>query len=390
MSFWGYRDYVSVGDRRAKAVREIARLKKQGRAPSPVVIEGRKIAKLFWGKAWCENLERYSDFANRLPRGRSYVCNGLVVDLAVSRGKVEALVSGSETYKVKVEIAVAAPARWKAICADCTGSVGSIVELLQGKLSGRVMERVCRAGDGLFPAPKEIKMSCSCPDWAGMCKHVAAALYGVGARLDVDPDVLFTLRGVERAELVSAGADLSITESAAGSARVLAEDDLSELFGVEIEPPAGAQAKPKPTAKAGKPKPAAAAPVAAKARAKKPAGNTARQDEDRKIERPSQQGSKRRTTPGKGAERVSVAPSKLGADRSAVLFAKNSVSAKGSCPARSVVSPGEPTSARSEPKTAAGAKNKPSPTRKRTPRAAADLENRPKARETPTKPASRR
>jgi len=235
MSFWGYRDYAPVAQRRADAAREVAKLKKQGRAVSPVVIEGRKIAKSFWGKAWCDNLERYSDFANRLPRGRTYVNNGSVIDLQIARGKVEALVSGSEIYRVKIDIAVAAPARWKAICADCAGSVGSIVELLQGNLSKHVMERVCREADGLFPASKEIKMSCSCPDWAGMCKHVAATLYGVGARLDHDPDLLFTLRGVNRSDLVSAGADLSITEAAAGSERVLVDDDVAALFGLELE-----------------------------------------------------------------------------------------------------------------------------------------------------------
>ena len=176
MSFWGYRPYVSVAQRQAKAEKEIAKLRKKGRAIAPIVIEGRKIAASFWGKAWCDNLERYSDFANRLPRGRSYVSNGAVIDLKIARGQVEALVMGSELYNVRIEIAVAAPARWKAICADCSGSVASIVELLQGKLAKHVMERVCREADGLFPAPKEIRMSCSCPDWAGMCKHVAATL----------------------------------------------------------------------------------------------------------------------------------------------------------------------------------------------------------------------
>jgi uncharacterized Zn finger protein len=245
MSFWGFRDYLPVAQRRANAAKEVERLKKRGCAVSPVVIEGRKIARSFWGKAWCDNLERYSDFANRLPRGRTYVNNGSVIDLQLTRGKVEARVSGSEIYEVKIDIAVAAPARWKAICADCAGSVGSIVELLQGRISKHVMERVCRQADGLFPAPKEIKMSCSCPDWADMCKHVAATLYGVGARLDHDPDLLFTLRGVDRSELVSTGADLSITEAAARSERVLAADDVAALFGLEfeVEPPAAAAAK---------------------------------------------------------------------------------------------------------------------------------------------------
>jgi uncharacterized Zn finger protein len=253
MSFWGFRPYVSVAQRQAKAAKQIAKLKKQGRAVSPVITEGRKIATSFWGKAWCDNLERYSDFDNRLPRGRSYVNNGLVIDLKLTRGKVEALVSGSELYTVKIEIAVAAPARWTAICSDCAGSVGSIVELLQGKLSKNVMERVCRDADGLFPAPKEITMSCSCPDWADMCKHVAATLYAVGARLDRDPDLLFTLRGVDRSALVSTGADMSITEMAAGSERVLAGDDVAALFGLTLE------AAP-PAAKAGK-----TAPIAIKA-----------------------------------------------------------------------------------------------------------------------------
>ena len=175
---------MPVAARRAKAAKEIAKLGKNGRKVSPVVVEGRKIANSFWGKAWCDNLHRYSDFANRLPRGRTYVNNGSVIDLQIERGKVEALVSGSEIYTVTIGVTVAAPARWKAICADCAGSVSSLVELLQGKLSKHVMERVCREVDGLFPAPREIKMSCSCPDWAGMCKHVAATLYGVGARLN--------------------------------------------------------------------------------------------------------------------------------------------------------------------------------------------------------------
>ena len=235
MSFWGFRPYVTVAERRAKAAKEIQALRKKGRAVTPIVIEGRKIAKSFWGKAWCDNLERYSDFANRLPRGRSYVNSGAVVDLRISHGGVEALVSGSELYKVRIDISVAAPARWKAICSDCSGSVGSIVELLQGKLSKHVMERVCREADGLFPTPQEIKMSCSCPDWAGMCKHVAAALYGVGARLDHDPDVLFALRGVERSELVSLAADVSIPEAGAKSERVLQDDDVAALFGIELQ-----------------------------------------------------------------------------------------------------------------------------------------------------------
>ena len=251
MSFWSYRPYVPVAKRRAQAAKEVEKLKKKGRTIHPVVLEGRKIAQSFWGKAWCDNLERYSDFENRLPRGRTYVRNGSVVDLQIARGSVRALVSGSDIYEVKIDIALAAPERWKAICRDCAGSIGSLVELLKGKLSKNVMERVCRENDGLFPAPRDIKMSCTCPDWADMCKHVAATLYGAGARLDSAPELLFTLRGVDSAELIaSAGADDPLSQTGASSKRILADDDVAALFGIEMAPPPLSAAPP--TKKAGK------------------------------------------------------------------------------------------------------------------------------------------
>src|SRR5271169_1186878 len=176
MSYYGFRSYVPVAKRRAIAARELEKLRKKGRKISPVVLEGRSIARTFWGKAWCENLERYSDFENRLPRGRTYVRNGSVVDLQIERGQVRATVSGSELYTVRIDIDTIPKARWEAICTDCLGSVTSLVELLQGRISKNVMERVCREGDGLFPSPREIKMRCSCPDWADMCKHTSASI----------------------------------------------------------------------------------------------------------------------------------------------------------------------------------------------------------------------
>jgi uncharacterized Zn finger protein len=245
MSYWGYKPYVPVAKRRADAAKQVKQLAKGGRSVSPVVIEGRRIAASFWGKAWCDNLEHYSDYANRLPRGRTYVRNGSVIDLSVAEGRVEALVSGSEIYNVRIDVAQAIPQHWRAICADCSGSIGSIVELLQGKLAKKVIERVCREGDGLFPGPREIKMSCTCPDWADMCKHVAAVLYGIGARFDADPDALFTLRGVDRNELIAIGVDPSLTEPAATNERVLDDDDMAALFDIELEAPPPAVAKGK-------------------------------------------------------------------------------------------------------------------------------------------------
>src|SRR5262249_10961699 len=233
MSWYEWRPYVPVAERRRQAERELKKRKKKGQSIAPVSIDGRVIAKSFWGKAWCENLERYSDYANRLPGGRTYVRNCSVVDLQIVRGKVAAFVSGSDLYKIKIGIAPVPRSRWKAVCQDCAGSIDSLIELLQGRFAKGVMDRVCREGDGLFPSPKEIELSCSCPDWADMCKHVAAALYGVGARLDEKPQLLFALRGVDESDLLArAGDDLSLKNAA--PAKVLDGDDVAALFGLEM------------------------------------------------------------------------------------------------------------------------------------------------------------
>jgi len=231
---WGFRPYVSVAERRHKAAREMEKRKKQGHAVSPVHIEGRAIATTFWGKAWCQNLERYSDFANRLPRGRTYVRNGSVVDLQIAPRAIHAYVSGSSLYEVVLKVTPVAKARWKSICKDCSGAIDSLVELLQGRLSKGVMERICRESQGLFPSPAEIQISCSCPDWAGMCKHVAAVLYGIGARFDHQPELLFRLRAVNEMELIaSAGSATPLAKRAPSAGKLLGSEDLS-IFGLDM------------------------------------------------------------------------------------------------------------------------------------------------------------
>src|SRR2546423_12314225 len=233
---WGWRPYVPVAERRRQALSKMQKLRKKGQAVSPGVVQGRTIATTFWGKAWCENLERYSDFANRLPRGRTYVRNGSVIDLRIVSGEIKALVSGSSIYKISVKVAPVSKARWKSICKDCAGGIGSLVELLQGRFSKGVMERICRQQTGLFPSPDEIKLSCSCPDWADMCKHVAAVLYGIGARLDQQPELLFRLNQVDEKEMIAkAGDGLSLASKGPETAKVLGGgEDLAEIFGLDM------------------------------------------------------------------------------------------------------------------------------------------------------------
>lgn len=309
MSYFSWKPYVAVAERKRQAAGRAAKLRKQGGAISPVIIEGRTIARTFWGKSWCNNLERYSDYESRLPRGRSYVRNGSVIDLKIVRGEIAALVSGSEIYTVKITVAPATQTRWKALCKDCVGAIDSIVELLQGRLSQPVMERVCLPEKGLFPSPKEIGLSCGCPDWAGMCKHVAAVLYGVGARLDASPELLFALRGVDHAELVSqAGEGLSRARTPVSAKRVMTGGDLASIFGLEMAESAEAgtvegPAKKKPVAKKAK------APVAQLKTAGKAKG-TAKSAVLRAAAKRNSGGGTNVKIPAKPSSRTKAAPEK--------------------------------------------------------------------------------
>lgn len=266
MGWWSYRPYVSVAARQAKASREVQKLAKKGRVITPVKIEGRKIATTFWGCAWCDHLEHYSDFASRLPRGRTYIRNGSVVDLQIAPGKVTSLVSGSELYTVEITITPAVADKWQAIRQACAGKVSSVIELLKGRISEQVMSVVTGSSSGLFPTPSEIKMKCSCPDWADMCKHVAATLYGVGARLDTKPELLFLLRNVDHLELVSQAAEVAQLATKQTDARIIADAELSDVFGIDL----GESSAPAPE----KPARRGASPAKVKPAAKKATGKS--------------------------------------------------------------------------------------------------------------------
>jgi uncharacterized Zn finger protein len=313
--YFGWQPYVPVAERRRQAEKKVAQLKKKGQPIAPVTIEGRTIASSFWGKSWCTNLERYSDYENRLPRGRTYVRNGSVVDLQIADGEVTALVQGSELYNIKIKIAPVKPDAWKSICRDCSGTVSSLVELLQGRLAKGVMDRVCRKGDGLFPAPKDIKLSCSCPDSASMCKHVAAALYGVGARLDRRPELLFVLRGVDQNELLAgAGSEMALNAGAPAAGKALDDSDVAALFELEMAEVSGPEtAAPAAAVAPARPRrsPAAKEASAAVGRSRKHAERAG------KVKAPAAAGKASRPAPAKSETRAAASAAKKDGKKSA-------------------------------------------------------------------------
>lgn len=243
MPFWGR--YVPVEERKAKAAKQVAKLRKRGKRIYPVELNGRTIASSFWGRGWCDHFESFSDFENRLPRGRAYVRNGSVCHLEILPGLVKALVAGTSLYEVEIATTELAPSAWRDIKRRCAGQVGSMIELLQGRLSEQVMSIVSDRDNGLFPKPGELKLWCSCPDWAVMCKHVAAVLYGVGSRLDTRPELLFVLRGVDAEELVST--EIALPAASGAEADALADDALGDIFGIDLEQEPAPAREPDPT-----------------------------------------------------------------------------------------------------------------------------------------------
>jgi uncharacterized Zn finger protein len=239
MRFWGFPRYVSKAEKQAKAAKKLEQLKKK-RDVRPVILQGSAIARTWWGKSWNQNLERYADYSNRIGRGRSYVRHGAVLDLQISDGEIKALVQGSRTkpYEILIKIVKLNKNTWKQISSSCSGKLDSISELLAGDFPKELGELFLQRDAGLFPAPKEIAFECSCPDWASMCKHVAATLYGVGARLDEDAKLFFTLRGVDTADLisrtVSKKAESLLEKASKRSSRIINDADLSALFGIEL------------------------------------------------------------------------------------------------------------------------------------------------------------
>lgn len=251
-SYYGFAPYVPVATRRANARKEMEKMRKAGKVITPVEISGTKIATTYWGKSWCDNLEKYSDFSNRMPRGRTYVRNGSVVHLGISPGVIEAFVAGSSLYQAKITIAALPKAQWDACKKQTSGHITNLLDLLQGKLPKEVLGHIAHPIDGIFPKPKEIKFDCSCPDGASMCKHIAAVLYGIGHRLDREPALFFTLRSVDMQELITAASDQAEAELATAGA-ALDTDSLADIFGIELDttatPPATKKVAKKSVAK---------------------------------------------------------------------------------------------------------------------------------------------
>lgn len=224
--------------RRAKASQEAA--DERGHLLEPVIIEGRNIATSWWGKAWCANLESYADYDTRLPRGKRYVKTGTVIDLKINEGNIQAKVQGNRKipYTVKIYISTLNAKKCQPIIDRCSNKPETLDSLLKGDFPEE-MKDLFLSKDGLFPSPNEISISCSCPDWAVLCKHAAAVLYGIGNRFDKDPMLFFTLRGIDVNRFIDVSLSNHVDNLLKNADKIgshrLESEELDELFGFQIE-----------------------------------------------------------------------------------------------------------------------------------------------------------
>ncbi|MBI4653074.1 hypothetical protein HY750_02370 [Candidatus Kuenenbacteria bacterium] len=242
MSYYNYYPrYISVSERCDKARKKLKQLKKKNPNITPLILNGTKLVNTWWGKAWNTNLEKYADYSNRIGRGRSYIRNGFVLDFKIKPGEITSLVQGTEShpYKVIIKIKPLDKKVWNKIKKQCEGKIESLQELIEGRFPKNLIEIFIAKSKGLFPSPKEIEFDCDCLDWASMCKHVAATLYGVGVKLDDDPKLFFLLRKVQINDLITeALRDKSkkmLKKAKEKTSRVIDNLDAVEMFGIEID-----------------------------------------------------------------------------------------------------------------------------------------------------------
>jgi uncharacterized Zn finger protein len=237
--WWNFEPRKSVGQRKAEGKIAIHKLLK-GKPAQPVVGKRGTVATTFWGKAWVSHIRSIGEFESRLDRGRAIAGNGTLLHMEIEEGVVRAYVAGSELYSIGVKIQPLKPKRWEQIKSACAGNLGSMVELLQGKFSDEVMRVLIDPKTGMFPSDNDFDLDCSCPDWTRLCKHLAGVLFAVGAKLDQQPELLFTLRGVNPIDLIQVSP--VVAKSTSDTSDVLDQSALSDVFGVDF---AGVDVAPK-------------------------------------------------------------------------------------------------------------------------------------------------
>jgi uncharacterized Zn finger protein len=202
-----------------------------------VKLLSRTISYEWWGQQWCQNIAAYADYSNRLERGRAYIRKGAVKEISIEYGHVSAMVEGTAPQDYKVDISI------NQVSDDLSEKLLRQIKDINDLKNGKVPENyknLFTVDNGIFPKANEIKFTCSCPDIACMCKHVAAVLYAIGSILDQEPLLIFQLRGIDveayiDKQIFNATNEILIDiNNHADDERVINDAMLADLFGIEI------------------------------------------------------------------------------------------------------------------------------------------------------------
>lgn len=229
---WDDDRYVRVAKRKESAAETAKRLEAEGEILTPAKAHGKAIANSFWGRSWCKAIEGWNDYESRLPAGRSLLKNGGVIDLRIEENLVTAKVVADRLYEVRIFFRKQDEERLAELKKHLTGKLTSLIDLIKGELSDEVITEICSEKYGLFPDYGELKTSCDCLDDAVMCRHAAAALYGIAPRLDDEPELFFTLRGIKAEDFFDSAE--AIRQTGEDTAEIDLED-LSDTFGIDLE-----------------------------------------------------------------------------------------------------------------------------------------------------------
>jgi len=199
----------------------------------------------WWAKRWISALERLG-WSNRLQRGRTYARQGNVLEVKVRPGRIDARVQGSRKrpYRVTIHIEPLSDSDWDKAASAMAERALFAARLLAGEMPENIEDAFVQCDTQLFPrSEQDIDMSCTCPDWANPCKHIAAVFYTLGTEFDRDPFLLLLLRGMSREHLLAAlrekRAQAAAASAEASAARARADGDRAE--GSDCKPGSAAQ-----------------------------------------------------------------------------------------------------------------------------------------------------
>jgi SNF2 family DNA or RNA helicase/uncharacterized Zn finger protein len=159
----------------------------------------KQYGRTWWGQQWLKALDRI-DFSNRLPRGRSYANNGKVKNINFEDSGIRAKVLGSRSSPY--DVAIIAPPftekEKKALVRGIKNDPLVLSQLLNRHLPNELLAIAETNHIKIFPQTwHDLKLNCSCPDWAVPCKHLAAVIYLVADEIDQNPFRVFSLHGFD-------------------------------------------------------------------------------------------------------------------------------------------------------------------------------------------------